>query len=312
MYRILIRNRESEEYINRYSYYMEEGTIYQSTNLDSVTKVFEELMETYLLNDLSIVKVVETNISISIPDLTVVSIPSNYIKLVNDGSNFSITIDLSNNKKYDSLVAIDVNSEMAASIVTYLKSIGLTNVAVNPEGITAKNLTGEPVKGALDVGKGLFLYYSRDTQTNDYISSSFSIIIRDTSGEVDPGVIPNPDDEKDPNWTWPEICPPYTDPEKKGIKVYDDLEHLGSIIIKNKEHLDRSISPFWRGKSKTESVWLYVLKEGIYMITAMAEDGTKTLSTTITVEHKDVGTGDTIDYYVDYDKGTITTNKFEE
>ena len=48
------------------------------------------------------------------------------------------------------------------------------------------------------------------------------------------------------------------------------------------------------------------------MITAMAEDGTKTLSTTITVEHKDVGTGDTIDYYVDYDKGTITTNKFEE
>lgn len=310
MYRILIKNREQNQTSNfKYSYYANDDIIFQTNDLNLAQNTFLELAENYLLSDLTIVKIVETNIKIDTPDLTIVDI-SNVIKLVNDGKTFSITLDL-NSKALEKLVAIDVNEEMAKDVVSYLKSIGLTDVKVGPSGITAKNSTGKAVEGAVDIEKGLFLFYSRETQTSDYVSSSFSVIIKDTTDESGSTVIPTP--KPGDEWPWPAICPPMVDPSKKNIRIYDDIKNLGSIIARKKsENEGPSVGPAWRGKTETESCWVFSLTEGNWVITSMSEDGKHTLTTTIEVKHEEIGTGDFYDYFVNYEKGNISTDRFQD
>ena len=229
MYRILIKNREQNQTKDfKYSYYSEEDTIFQSSDLNAVINQVKELMENYLVPDLTIVKLVETNINIETPELQTIDLKDS-IKLVNDGTTFSITIVPTDG----ALTVIDYNEEMMTEIRKYLKTLGLTSLVVKPGEITAKNPTGAPVEGAIEVQKGLFLFYSRKTQSSDYTSSSFSLVLRDTSGET-PTPIPGPQPEPE-KWPWPEQCPSLVDPTKKNVRVYDDIKALGSIVVKKED-----------------------------------------------------------------------------
>lgn len=236
MYRILIKNREQNQTENfKYSFYTVDDIVFQTCDLNVATSTFRELMEKYLVTDITIVKVIETNITIDSPELKTVTILPGFITLLNDGTNFAILFDLtadttstSNNittvekvtqnvckalgrslcgcsmcgipatystssssstttkTDYDNYTCIDINDDIAKSVKEYLEGLGLTNVTVSPTtGITATNSTGNPVEGTLEVEKGLFQYYSRETQTNDYVSSAFSVVLKSTVEEKD-------------------------------------------------------------------------------------------------------------------------------
>lgn len=95
MYRILIKNREQNQTKDfKYSFYSEDDSIYQSNNLNNMTDKFRELMDTYLLPDLSIVDMVETNVSIESPELKIVNILPDFVTLINNGDDFAILLNL--------------------------------------------------------------------------------------------------------------------------------------------------------------------------------------------------------------------------
>lgn len=99
MYRILIKNREQNQTKNfKYSFYSKDDIVFQSNDLNIATKTFRDLMETYLLPDLTIVDLVETNVSIDSPDLKSVTMLSDYITLINNGTEFAILFNLNNVK----------------------------------------------------------------------------------------------------------------------------------------------------------------------------------------------------------------------
>lgn len=115
MYRILIKNREQNQTKNfKYSFYSKDDVTFQSNDLNIATKTFRELMETYLLPDLTIVDLVETNVSIDSPDLKSVTMLSDYITLINNGTEFSILFNLNNKKDEEG----DINSGCTCNTTT--------------------------------------------------------------------------------------------------------------------------------------------------------------------------------------------------
>ncbi len=102
MYRILIKNREQNQTKDfKYSFYSEDDSIYQSNNLNKMTDKFRELMDTYLLPDLSIVDMVETNVSIESPELKIVNILPDFVTIINNGDDFAILLNLTPAKEDD-------------------------------------------------------------------------------------------------------------------------------------------------------------------------------------------------------------------
>lgn len=105
----------------------------------------------------------------------IIEFGANTLKVItNDGTDFVAKLDLSSGLADYSSVAVD--SEAAASAVTALTALGLTNVTFTKEGITA-NGSGSPVTGSIYMAEGIWRLYSETTRKDNYISSTFSLNI---------------------------------------------------------------------------------------------------------------------------------------
>lgn len=149
MYRILIKNREQNQTKDfKYSFYSEDDSIFQTNNLNKTTDKFRELMDKYLLPDLSIVNMVETNVSIESPDLKVVNILPGFITLVNNGTDFVILLNLTpaDEGEEDSTGTTNKITKRTYSTVNVCKTLGRAMCACPtcgiPPYITSKPSTG--------------------------------------------------------------------------------------------------------------------------------------------------------------------------
>lgn len=125
MYRILIKNREQNQTKDfKYSFYSEDDSIFQTNNLNKTTDKFRELMDKYLLPDLSIVSMIETNVSIESPDLKVVNILPGFITLINNGTDFAILLNLTPEEDKEESTTGNKITKRTYSTVNICKTLG--------------------------------------------------------------------------------------------------------------------------------------------------------------------------------------------
>lgn len=196
MYKILIRNREldeTDEDIAKYSFYLkDEKDEFETSDISEALETMNNLLDSYLRKDILLVDKIITTTEVIYNKIETIEIIEDYIGIINDGTDFKFYLDLSSLGKY---TIVNINSTVFNAIKSYLESLGLTDVNVESDfSITAKNPTGIPVIGILDVVKGLYVLYSRETNTSNYITSQFST----TLVSKIPGEDPEPieDDDK--------------------------------------------------------------------------------------------------------------------
>lgn len=147
MYRILIKNREQNQTKDfKYSFYSEDDSIFQTNNLNKTTDKFRELMDKYLLPDLTIVSMVETNVSIESPDLKIVNILPGFITLINNGNDFAILLNLTPAEEDEEPSTGNKITKRTYSTVNVCKTLGRAMCACPtcgiPPHITSKPSTG--------------------------------------------------------------------------------------------------------------------------------------------------------------------------
>lgn len=179
MYKILVRNRELEEDENsiaKYSFYSkDEENDFETSDITEALTLTNELLDMFLRKDILLVDQLKTNTEIVINKIETITIDSKYIGIINDGTNFKFYLDLSSLEKY---TIVNINTAMFETIKTYLETLGLTDIKLeNDFSITAKNNTGIPVEGRISVNDGLFVLYSRETGTSNYITSEFATVL---------------------------------------------------------------------------------------------------------------------------------------
>lgn len=199
MYKILIRNREANDTskVEKYSFYKEASKDFETADVTVAFDKMNNLLDSYLRKDIQLVTLIEAEAEYKSAEVKTVMIKSDIFKIINDGKTFQITIELPENGKY---VVVEVNEEIFKPIKSALEKAGLKDVKISPKtGITATNETEKPIELSIEAEKGLYTFYSRETGTSNFVSSPFSLLIKESSGEdVDPDVV-DPTDPLDPD-----------------------------------------------------------------------------------------------------------------
>lgn len=91
----------------------------------------------------------------------------------NDGTDFIAKIDLGTTLSDYSVVAVNDDSTVKAK--ASLEALGLSNVIITKEGVTASNATGKAVSGSAYMNEGIWRLYSETARKDNYISSAFSL-----------------------------------------------------------------------------------------------------------------------------------------
>lgn len=198
MYKILVRNRdlvEDEEDIVKYSFYSQDDEKdYETSDISEALEVMNDLLDNFLRKDMLLVDHLATNSEIIVNKIETIEVLPKYIGIVNDGVKFKLWLDFSALEKY---TIVNINETIFNKIKDYLTTLGLREIKVeNDFSITATNITGVEVSGTLEIDKGLYTLYSRETGTSNYITGQFvtSLVPRE------PGVTPEPEPEVDPKY----------------------------------------------------------------------------------------------------------------
>lgn len=205
MYKILIRNRDSitentvKSTIEKFSFYKEASKDFETTDIIEALDKMNCLLDSYLRKDIFLINAIETETELTSAEIKLIKVSQEIIKIVNDGEKFALSINLPEDSNY---VVVDINEEIFGTVKKSLEELGFENVKISPKkGITATNSTGMVIETVLDIEKGLFTFYSRETGTSNYISSSFSVLIKEaeeTPDDNDDSVI-DPVDPSDPD-----------------------------------------------------------------------------------------------------------------
>lgn len=190
MYKILVKNRELDQVEDfKYSFYSKDNeNDFETADITEALQLMNELLDSFLRKDILLVDHLTTNTEIILNKIETITVNSEYIGIINDGTTFKFYLDFSSLNKY---TIVNINDVLFEEIKTYLESLGLTDIKVQPDfSIVANNPTGKPVEGRLTVDNGLFVLYSRETGTSNYITSEFSTLL-DTKEPVKPE---DPDD----------------------------------------------------------------------------------------------------------------------
>lgn len=198
MYKILVRNREldeTDEDIAKYSFYSKDDeTDFETSDISEALEEMNDLLDSFLRKDILLVDHLATNSEIIVNKIEVIEVLPKYIGIVNNGTDFKFWLDFSKLEKY---TIVNINETILNQIKDYLTSLGLRDIKVNTDfSISGTNVTGTALVGVLEIPKGLYTLYSRETGTGNYITSEFT-----TSLEArEPGVTPEPEPEVDPKF----------------------------------------------------------------------------------------------------------------
>ncbi len=177
MYKILVKNRELDQVEDfKYSFYSKDNeNDFETADITEALQLMNELLDSFLRKDILLVDHLTTNTEIILNKIETITVNSEYIGIINDGTTFKFYLDFSSLNKY---TIVNINDVLFEEIKVYLESLGLTDVKVQPDfSIVANNPTGKSVEGRLTVDNGLFVLYSRETGTSNYITSEFSTLL---------------------------------------------------------------------------------------------------------------------------------------
>lgn len=181
MYRILVRNATAQSF----QYYVNTSTdkIFETELLPEALDKFKTLLDVYRKPDLTLVRLIDTEVVIVNADCNDVDFtidPAAIVVEKNDGTDLKVVLDFATAGITD-YTPVAVDNEKAKLVVTALESDGLTDVLVTPQGITAKNPTGTPISSTIIVPEGLFRIYKASDRKDKYVSDSFIVEIKDTT-----------------------------------------------------------------------------------------------------------------------------------